>query len=522
MPLNVSSCTTAPEQMQVDVLALGVFVADDIAGCSEVAWLDTALKGALRELLERKEFTGKKDQMVVFDTLGFVLAKRVLLFGMGEKSRANENEERFRVLGFHAAKVANQGKFTSVAVAVQGALSATQARSIAEGLVLGAYRFTKYLTGDRQPKSEIQTAIIIDPQGQESVANQVQLGAAIGTCVTYARDLVNEPPNELTPIVMAQTAEKVAQKHKLACKVFTPDDMKQMGMGLYLAVAQGSANPARLIHLTYNPAKSPEKPASKRLVFVGKGLTFDSGGLCIKPTAGMSDMKSDMSGAANVIALMAAVAELAPDIEVHGIAAAAENMPDGAAYRPADVVRAMNGKTVEVVNTDAEGRMVLADTLTYALSLEPTAVVCNATLTGACIVALGQKCAGYFANNAKLGLTFQKAFREVGEQFWPLPLLRSLRDQLKSDVADLKHTGDRWAGAITAALFLAEFVDKTPFIHCDIAGTALADKSYSFYTKGGTAQGVLSFLRLVEIVAAADDISFTSADNDDAPANDVV
>jgi tRNA(Ile)-lysidine synthase TilS/MesJ len=265
-------------------------------------------------------------------------------------------------------------------------------------------------------------------------------------------------------------------------------------MKLILAVGNGSANKPRMVHLAYKPGKR----AKRKIVFVGKGLTFDSGGLCIKPAQGMGEMKTDMSGAANVIGLMAAVAALAPRVEVHGIIGCAENMPDGEAYRPGDVFGSLDGKTVEIINTDAEGRLVLADCLAYATKLDPDVIIDNATLTGACVVALGPSCSGFFATNDGLGDGFARAAKHAGEQFWRLPLLDDLKDQLKSDIADLKHTGERFGGAITAALFLREFVGKTAWIHCDIAGPAMASRAHGIYPKGGTGHGVLTFLSYVE------------------------
>ncbi len=241
------------------------------------------------------------------------------------------------------------------------------------------------------------------------------------------------------------------------------------------------------------------KGAKKRLVFVGKGITFDSGGVSIKPAAGMGDMKHDMSGAANVIALMAAVASLKPKVEVHAIAACAENMPDGNAYRPGDIWGSLDGKTVEIVNTDAEGRLVLADALAYARGLSPDVLIDNATLTGACVVALGNNCSGWYASDEDVAREFAGALKDSGEQMWRMPLLEDLREQIKSDVADLKQAGDRYGGSITAALFLREFAGDVPWIHCDIAGPAAIDRATGWMqSKGATGHGVLTFLAMIE------------------------
>ncbi len=265
-------------------------------------------------------------------------------------------------------------------------------------------------------------------------------------------------------------------------------------MKLIDAVGRGSSREPRFVHMTWAP-----KGAKRKLVFVGKGITFDSGGLSIKPAAGMGEMKHDMSGAANVIALMAAVAAVKPKVEVHAIAACAENMPDGDAYRPGDVWGSLEGKTVEIINTDAEGRLVLADALAYARALAPDVLVDNATLTGACVVALGNTCAGWYANSEKGASEFASALKESGETMWRLPLLEDLREQLKSDVADVKQTGDRHGGSITAALFLREFVGDANWIHCDIAGPASIDRPTGWsQAKGATGHALLTFLSMIE------------------------
>ncbi|MGH7296807.1 MAG: leucyl aminopeptidase family protein, partial [Polyangiaceae bacterium] len=253
----------------------------------------------------------------------------------------------------------------------------------------------------------------------------------------------------------------------------------------------------RLVHLSWTP-----KGAKRKLVFVGKGITFDSGGISIKPAAGMGEMKHDMSGAANVVALMAAVAAVKPKVEVHAIAACAENMPDGNAYRPGDIWGSLDGKNVEIVNTDAEGRLVLADALAYARTLTPDLIVDNATLTGACVVALGNTCSGWYSNDEGLAREFDRALGESGEQMWRMPLLEEMREQIKSDVADVKQAGDRWGGSITAALFLREFVADAKWVHCDIAGPAALDRPHAWMqAKGATGHGLLTFLAMIERAA---------------------
>lgn len=498
MPLKPTCAAADPIDFAVDLLAIGVAAGDAVASQEPLASLDQRLNGALGRLIEREEFTGKKDQSLELNTLGQLAAGRLLLVGLGDPSKVELSA--LRTFAARAARAGNSAKATSIALVLPGKPDPAAARAIGEGIVLGEYRFTKYFTGERQPKAFIQKATFLLPRrpgATDALKKAFDLGVRIGRCVSHTRDLVNEPPNELYPAQLASFAQSIAKTYKLACKVFGAAELTKMGAKLMLAVGQGSAHEPRLVHLTYKPARATKK----RLVIVGKGLTFDSGGLSIKPAQGMGEMKSDMAGAGNVIGLMAAVAELQPPVEVHGIVAAAENMPDGNAYRPGDVFGSLDGKTVEIINTDAEGRLVLADALAYARKLQPTVLICNATLTGACMVALGQRCSGYYATNDELAVAFKNAASAAGEQFWQLPLLEDLHDQLKSDIADLKHTGDRWGGSITAALFLRDFVGDVPFVHCDIAGAPLADKPYSFYPKGGTGHGVLTFLRFIEDMA---------------------
>ncbi len=496
MALKPTCLASDLTRVVADYLAIGVpaGLAMDKPN-SPLSAVDQALHGSLATLMKREDFTGKRDQSLEIDTLGQIPAIRIALLGLGDEALVTRAD--YRALAAKVARSANAAKAESCALALLNAPDATVVRSIGEGFELGAYRFTKYLTGDRKPKTSLHKASLVFPAKTTISAGHkkaIDLGSRLGACVTIARDLINEPPNELTPANLANVAQHVAKQYKLECRVMDAKELQKRGMKLILAVGQGSVNEPRLVHMIYRPAK----PSKKRLAVIGKGLTFDSGGLCIKPAQGMGEMKSDMSGAANVIAFMASIAELHPNLEVHGIIGSAENMPDGKAYRPGDIFGSLDGKTVEIVNTDAEGRLVLADVLSYAKNLEPTAMICNATLTGACMVALGQKCSGFFATTELLAEDFKKAARGAGEQFWHMPLLDDLREQLKSDVADLKHVGDRWGGSITAALFLREFVGDSPFIHCDIAGPALADKAYSFYTKGGTGHGVLTFVEFAE------------------------
>jgi leucyl aminopeptidase len=422
-------------------------------------------------------------------TLGRLKAPRLLLGGAG--AAADLTPARMRSVAATALRAVQSAKVVSLVLPREG----VDLRSVGEGIGLGAYRFDKYFTGDRRPKSTVGKVTVHLPSGKASAEakKSLALGLEVSAAVALARDAVNEPPNVVNPEALAKLARDIAREHKLRVKVLDKKGILAAGMNLHYAVGQGSTNEPRFIHLTYAPRKK-----KKKVVFVGKGLTFDSGGLCIKPAPGMGDMKSDMGGAAAVLGLMAAVSALRPDIEVHGIVGAAENMPDGNAYRPADVFKSLDGKTVEIINTDAEGRLVLADALCYAARLKPDLIVDAATLTGAALIALGKTCSAFYATSDELAQSLDGAARDAGELFWRMPLLDELAEGLKSDVADLKHTGDRYGGSITAALFLREFVGKTPWIHCDIAGPALSDRARGIVPKGGTGHAVLTFVNLVE------------------------
>jgi leucyl aminopeptidase len=494
MPIDVQLRVVLPQDLAADVIVLGILQggAKSVPVSPSFKSLDHALDGALSKYTAKEEFIGKRDQVLSFQTLGRLPADRVVLLGLGERRSVGAPE--LRAFAAKAARAANSEKAVSLAIALPAGLE-RDLRSIAEGLELGAYRFTKYLTGERKPKAalaNVTIALAEKPKGNAKAA--IALGQRIGTAVNLSRDWSNEPGNVMFPQAFAAAAAKLGKDNGLKTQIFDLAEIRRRGMKLIDAVGRGSAHEPRFVHLAWTPKK-----AKRKLVFVGKGITFDSGGLSIKPASGMGEMKHDMSGAANVVALMAVVAALKPKVEVHAIAACAENMPDGNAYRPGDVWGSLDGKTVEIVNTDAEGRLVLADALAYARGLSPSLLVDNATLTGACVVALGTGCSGWYANDEEGVREFGAAVKQSGEQMWRLPLLDDLREQIKSDVADLKQAGDRHGGSITAALFLREFVGSSRWVHCDIAGPATTDRPSAWMqSKGATGHGVLTFIALVE------------------------
>lgn len=486
--LNSAEAGTA----EVGALVVPVY-AGGLERQKHIAKIDLALGHALSAHAAGLEFKAGLNQVLDFPTAGKLPAARVVLVGLGPKKGSGEAALR-HAIGAGVRAVLNVPK---VGIVLPEGIGGETLRAVAEGAMLGSYRFTKYLTGERLPKKSIEELVIL--RSGKSTATErkaVEAGEAVARAVFIARDAVNEPPNELTPAALAEIAQGIAKAGKLKITVLDKAGIKKAGMHLHYAVGQGSANEPRFVHMIYSP-----KGAKKKVVFVGKGLTFDSGGLCIKPAPGMGEMKSDMGGAAAVLGLMAAVTALHPKLEVHGIIGAAENMPDGTAYRPGDIFGTLDGRTVEIINTDAEGRLVLADALAYARNLKPDLIVDAATLTGACVVALGKACSAFYTADDKLAKQFDSSAKKAGEAFWRMPFLEELREQLNSDVADLQHTGDRWGGSITAALFLREFVGDVPWIHCDVAAPVLFDRARGMYPKGGTGHPVLTFVDFIESLA---------------------
>ena len=499
MPLNITARTAQPAKTGADVTVVGVWTLSSSkkSKLSDLADFDRALGGGLAKLIAKDGFKGKKDQTLSVSTLGKLPAAKLVIIGLGDRAASTDVDAR--TFGAKAARCANSEKAKSLVIVLPEGLE-ERFRYVSEGCELGAYRFTKYMTGDRAPKETlVKVSFVLRGKVPPSAKADIALGQQIGEGVNLSRDLSNEPPNVLTPAALADAAASMAKARGLKAVVFDFKEIQRRGMKLLEAVGQGSVNQPRFVHISHVP-----KGSKKRIVFVGKGITFDSGGISIKPAAGMGEMKHDMSGAANMVGLMACVAALKPEVEVHAIMACAENMPDGNAYRPGDIFGSLDGKTVEIINTDAEGRLILADALAYAKALNPDLLVDNATLTGACVVALGNTCSGFYASNDDTASVFAAALKTSGEQMWRMPLLEELRDQLKSDCADMKHTGDRWGGSITAALFLREFIGETKnWIHADIAGPATADRASGWIPKGATGHGVLTFLALVEAASSA-------------------
>ena len=454
-----------------DLLVAGVSAGDT----KRIAELDRRLGGAASRGIEKT--SARLGSCFVVDAMGRLPARAVAVAGLGEKKKFSAPGDFFKAAS--AAGRAAGGGFKKVVFDFPGLSSAAGVRALMEGALLGPYRFSKYKGGGKTPEDktpEPEQVAVASSVSAPAFRDASRLALATAEAVRLCRDLVNEPPMSLTPSALAEAAERMCAEEGLECKVITPGEMEKRGMGGLLAVGGGSANPPRLIHMTYRP---PSAKRARKVAVVGKGITFDSGGLSLKP-----------AGAATGIGARKAVCAVRPRAEVHGIVASAENMTGSAAYRPDDIVTPMNGKTVEIINTDAEGRVVLADALSYAVKLGAREIVDLATLTGACVVALGGGTAGVMGNSPEVVKNILRSAAVAGEAMWELPLSDDLRKEIESDFADIKNAGGRAGGAITAALFLEHFVSSTPWAHIDIAGPAYMEKGNDWYPRGATGFGV--------------------------------
>lgn len=458
--------------------------------------LDRILNGKLCESVRDLGLTGRVGQVAVLSTWGQLPAQRLVVVGIGSPETRTADDIR-RAWGAAAQAAAEAGARTlySPLPVVAGLELDAVCRASVEGVGLGTYRFLEYRTRMEPALSLEQVVFLAAP---EEVERGIRRGEAAVEAVCLARDLVNRPGNDLPPERLAGLAWEIAERAGLECRVYDRDALEELGAGAILAVGQGSRHEPHLIHLVYRPAGQPLASVG----LVGKGVTFDTGGISIKPAEGMERMKGDMAGAAAVIGVMQAVAGLGLPIAVHGVVAAAENMPDGAAFRPGDILRALNGKTIEVISTDAEGRLLLADALTYTARQGVDVMIDLATLTGACVVALGKQGTGLFGTDQALVDALVRAGERAGERLWPMPLWDEYRELLKSEHADIKNTGGRWGGAINAALFLREFTEGVTWAHLDIAGPAWAERSGPLGPAGGTGHGVRTLLYFLEEYAA--------------------
>ncbi len=459
---------------------------------------DEAVKAAAAAVLSSGEFKAGVNETVLLHAPAGLGARRLLIVGLGKQAKATVHNVR-NAAGTAVRFMKPRGlRELTFALPVAGELpAAASARAAVEGAFVGDFDPDTYRS-DRKDQS-VQSFTVAAPESAGSAALEAAFaeGVIVGESQNFARSLVNEPGNKLTPTLLGQRAAAMAAEVGLKAEVYSTDKLHELKMGAFWSVSQGSEEPPALIVLRYEPEGVSEDAGGPVLGLVGKGITFDTGGISIKPADKMELMKYDMAGGAAMLGAMRAIAMLKPKVRVIGIVCAAENMPDGKAQKPGDVQTAMSGKTIEIINTDAEGRLVLADGLAYAKQLGATHLIDAATLTGACVVALGGVNAGSFSNDDETYAKFDGALATSGEKFWRLPLGEEYADMIKSDIADIKNTGGRYGGAITAAEFLKVFVEDTPWIHLDIAGLAWVEDSKPYIAKGPSGVAVRSILEWV-------------------------
>jgi leucyl aminopeptidase len=490
--MQVRIVTDAPDLGGTGALVLPVFSGSSLQGLGTS--IDAELGGAIGDVLAAAEIKGKLCELALVHTHDKPY-KRVLLIGLGEEP----SFEPWMLARYAGAAVRFLGRrnVRNVAFALpeQAKEDETAAASfLVEGAIAGAFDTSMYQKNPEKRSGVDDLTIVAPGLDRDALQKGVERGEAVGDAVNFARRLAITPANDMTPSHLADEAAKAASEYGLEIEILDEAKCRELGMGSFLSVAQGSSQPPRFIVLKYNG----DSGGKELLALVGKGITFDSGGISIKPAERMEEMKYDMSGGAGVIATMRALGKLKPKLNVVGIVPATENMPGGRATKPGDIFTAMNGKTIEVINTDAEGRLILADALCYANKVGATRIVDAATLTGACVIALGHAASAAVSNNDQFAQQFLDAAKPSGERYWQLPLYEDYGKAMKSDIADLKNTGGRPAGTLTAAAFLNCFVDNTPWIHLDVAGTAYLDTESAWQAKGPTGTPVRAFIALIE------------------------
>lgn len=495
--MKITLKPTDPSKLEVDILIC--FAWED--ELNSIDGLSRGFLGEIKEAATREDFTGKEGQALILSGQNLISAYKFLLFGQGKK-------EEFSIYKLYksvasALKKAKESKPTKIAIVLSDYWFKKHSvdkisQIVVEALRLADYKFVKYKSEEEVGKlRSVEEAILsVSPNKLSNAETGVKAAKITSDAVIFARDLINEPPEVTSPAYLAETALALAKESggKVKVKVLEKEEIVKLGMHSYLGVSVGSDKPPKFIRLSYKPLG-----AKKKIVLIGKGITFDTGGLSLKSAEHMETMKLDMSGAAAVLAVFKALPDILSKVEVVGLIAACENMPGGSALKPGDILKAMNGKTIEILNTDAEGRLTLADAISYANMREkPDEIIDLATLTGACMVALGEEIAGLWGNNEKLLESLEKSASESGEMVWKMPLFAEYKPLIKSHIADVKNTQTgRYGGAITASLFLSEFVGETPWAHLDIAGPAFAEKDTPLSGVGGVGFGVrllLSYL----------------------------
>jgi leucyl aminopeptidase len=493
MKVQLSSAT--PSQVETDVLIVPVLDhGEKDKNDAKPAAGDDAIRKAAQELAGGGEILGKSFETVLFHRPQGVKAKRLLFVGGGKAKNFGTSEVR-KASGA-AVRFLKSKNFKRFAILPpEGSDASAAVRAIVEGAFVANFDPDTYKS-DRKDQA-VEEITILASGAQDQLQRAVDEGRIIGESQNFTRELVNEPGNRMTPTVMAQRAREMVKQigvPELTIEAFGADKLHELKMGAFWSVSQGSDEPPALIVARYEPKGAPKEPL---IGLVGKGITFDTGGISIKPAEGMEKMKYDMAGGAAMLGAIRAIALLKPNVRVLAIVCAAENMPSSKAQKPGDVQIAMSGKSIEIINTDAEGRLVLADGLHYARQLGATHLIDAATLTGACVVALGYVNAGVFTNDDQMWEGFQSALKRAGEKMWRLPIDQEYQELIKSSIADIKNTGGRWGGAISAAMFLKEFVDETPWMHLDIAGTAWEEENKAWIAKGPSGIAVRSIVEFV-------------------------
>jgi leucyl aminopeptidase len=498
--MDVKATRQSLEEIDVQALVVPVFK-DEKPAVGLLKKLDSAVGGLIASVIETEEFTGKEAETAYFHLSGNGLkARRLLLIGCGE--RKDYKARQISQMAGSVARFLRSKSVKSIAIVPRTKANPEKtAQTVIEGAIMGLFEPDKYRTKDKEQRELEKIVVVIEGADQKALQHALERGRIVGESVNFTRDLANEPGGYLTPTILANRAKDVAKSFGLSIDVLDQKQMEKLGMGSLLGVARGSDEPPTLIVLKYEPRRASRGAKGGLLALVGKGITFDSGGISIKPGENMELMKYDMTGAATVIGVMRAIAQLEPSIPVLGVAPCSENLPSGHATKPGDVLKAMTGKTIEVINTDAEGRLVLADAIAYAKKLGATRIIDMATLTGAVSIALGDVNTAILGTDQNLINAVIEAGKSVGEKFWQLPLDDEYTKQIKSDIADIKNIGGKKAGTITAAAFLKEFADDTSWAHLDIAGTAWGDPATPYRAKGPTGIAVRTLIEFIDRAA---------------------
>jgi leucyl aminopeptidase len=493
--MDVRGSSQSLTKVDAEALAVPVFKGEK-ADNEFLKEIDKAVGGVISAVIKAEEFAAKEGETAYFPVPGRGLkAQRLLLIGCGERTDYKARQV-FQMAG-SAARFLRSKNAKTIVIAPRASEDAERAAQyVIAGAIMGLFEPDKYRTKEKEEREIKRFEVVIDGADKAALQRGVERGRIIGESANFTRDLANEPGRFMTPTILAQKAKEVAKEFGLSFDALDQKQMEKLGMGSLLGVSRGSDEPPKLIVMKYTPSR--KQKSDELLALVGKGITFDSGGISLKPGENMELMKYDMTGAATVIGTMRAIAQLKPSIPVLGVAPCSENLPSGKATKPGDVLRAMTGKTIEVINTDAEGRLVLADAIAYAKTLGATQIIDMATLTGAVSIALGDVNTAILGTDQNLIDEVIQAGREVGEKFWQLPLDQEYTNQIKSDIADIKNVGGKKAGTITAAAFLKEFADGISWAHLDIAGTAWGDPATPFRAKGPTGIAVRTLIEFVE------------------------